>query len=72
MRDAHQSLLATRMRSFDITRIAGAGRVADEPAYIPDAKSVAAAAQAFAERTRARMSGAAHGQSGGHSGGLAA
>ena len=25
MRDAHQSLLATRMRSYDITRIAEAG-----------------------------------------------
>ena len=51
-----------------ITRIAGAGRSADDAAQVPDAKSVAAAAQAFAERTRARMSG----QSGGHSGGLAA
>jgi hypothetical protein len=40
-----------------ITRIAGAGRVADEAPQVPDAKSVAAAAQAFAERTRARMSG---------------
>jgi hypothetical protein len=39
-----------------ITRIAGAGRVADEAPQVPDAKSVAAAAQAFAERTRARMS----------------
>ena len=40
-----------------ITRIAGAGRAADEAPQVPDAKSVAAAAQAFAERTRARMSG---------------
>jgi hypothetical protein len=40
-----------------ITRIADAGRSADEPPQAPDAKSVAAAAQAFAERTRARMSG---------------
>jgi septal ring factor EnvC (AmiA/AmiB activator) len=48
-----------------LTRIAGAGRTA-EPT-VPDAKAVAAAAQAFAERTRARLA-----QSGGHSGGLAA
>ena len=49
-----------------ITRITGAARAAapvEEPA-VPDAKAVAAAAQAFAERTRARW--------GGHSGGLAA
>ena len=49
-----------------ITRITGAARAAapvEEPA-VPDAKAVAAAAQAFAERTRARL--------GGHSGGLAA
>jgi hypothetical protein len=47
-----------------LTRIAGAGRPADEPAYVPDARAVAAAAQAFAERTRSRI--------GGQSGGLAA
>jgi hypothetical protein len=40
-----------------ITRIAGAARSVDEAPLIPDAKAVAAAAQAFAERTRARMSG---------------
>jgi hypothetical protein len=46
-----------------ITRIAGAGRVAPvEP--VADAKSVAAAAQAFADRTRGRLAG--------HSGGIAA
>jgi hypothetical protein len=47
-----------------LTRIAAAGRAADERPAVPDAKAVAAAAQAFAERTRARMSG--------QSGGLAA
>jgi hypothetical protein len=47
-----------------LTRIAFAGRVVDEAPPVPDAKAVAAAAQAFAERTRARMSG--------QSGGLAA
>jgi hypothetical protein len=70
--DIERQLKAGEELLVKITRIAGAGRVADEPAYIPDAKSVAAAAQAFAERTRARMNGAANGQSGGHSGGLAA
>jgi Domain of unknown function (DUF6468) len=49
-----------------ITRIADVGRAADEAPQVPDAKCVAAAAQAFAERTRARMNG----QSGGHSGSL--
>ena len=45
-----------------ITRIAGAARATPEQqaaATIPDAKAVAAAAQAFAERTRARISGKA-------------
>jgi hypothetical protein len=45
-----------------ITRIAGAGRAVEEPvAAVPDAKSVAAAAQAFAERARARLSGQSSG-----------
>jgi septal ring factor EnvC (AmiA/AmiB activator) len=47
-----------------LSRIAGAARPAEEPSAVPDARAVAAAAQAFAERTRARMSG--------QSGGLAA
>ena len=42
-----------------LIRIAGAARPADEPAATPDAKAVAAAAQAFAERTRARLRGLA-------------
>jgi hypothetical protein len=42
-----------------LTRIAGAARPADEPAAVPDAKAVAAAAQAFADRTRARLRGLA-------------
>jgi hypothetical protein len=42
-----------------LTRIAGAARPAPEQAPLPDAKAVAAAAQAFAERTRARLSGLA-------------
>jgi hypothetical protein len=41
-----------------ITRIAGAARAAEDPApKALDAKGVAAAAQAFAERTRARVNG---------------
>jgi hypothetical protein len=51
-----------------LTRIAGVARAPEPPAAAPDARSVAAAAQAFAERTRSRLGG----QSGGHSGGLAA
>jgi hypothetical protein len=43
-----------------LTRIAGAGRAAEEPAA-RDARSVVAAAQAFEERSRARLSGHADG-----------
>jgi hypothetical protein len=45
-----------------LTRIAGAAQPAREqqsPADLPDAKAVAVAAQAFAERTRARLGGLA-------------
>jgi hypothetical protein len=42
-----------------ISRIAGAARPPEQPAGIPDAKAVAAAAHAFAERTRGRLSGKA-------------
>ena len=41
-----------------LTRIAGVGRAADEPPA-PDARAVAAAAQAFAERASARLRGRA-------------
>lgn len=44
-----------------LTRIVNLGRPAGEPAPVPNAHAVAAAAQAFAERTRARMSGLASG-----------
>lgn len=47
-----------------LARIAGAGKVVQEATPVADAKAVAAAAQAFAERTRARLNG--------HNGGLAA
>lgn len=62
--DIERQLKAGEELLAKLTRIAGAGRGADEAAAVPDAKSVAAAAQAFADRTRARMSG--------QSGGLAA
>ena len=41
-----------------LIRITGAGKEAEE-AKVPDAQSVAAAAQAFAERSRARLNGLA-------------
>jgi Domain of unknown function (DUF6468) len=44
-----------------ITRIANAAQPAAEPPSAPDAQSVAAAAQAFAERSRARLNGQANG-----------
>jgi hypothetical protein len=42
-----------------LTRIAGVGRPGIEPSPVPDARAVAAAAQAFVERTRARKGGLA-------------
>jgi hypothetical protein len=42
-----------------LNRIAGAARAVDAPSSTPDAKAVAAAAQAFAERARARLGGLA-------------
>lgn len=60
--DIERQLRAGEELLAKITRIAGAGRVAEEPvAAVSDAKSVAAAAQAFAERTRARLNGQSNG-----------
>jgi hypothetical protein len=42
-----------------LVRITGAARPANDQTALPDAQSVAAAAQAFAERARARMRGLA-------------
>jgi hypothetical protein len=72
--DIERQLKAGEELLAKITRIAGAGRAEEPPvaAVVPDAKSVAAAAQAFAERTRARLSGQSSGHSNGHSNGLAA
>jgi septal ring factor EnvC (AmiA/AmiB activator) len=57
--DIERQLKAGEELFARLSRIAGAGRPADEPAAVPDARAVAAAAQAFAERTRARLSGLA-------------
>lgn len=57
--DFEHQLKAGQELLTKITRITGAARAAapaEEPA-VPDAKAVAAAAQAFAERTRARLQG---------------
>jgi len=53
--DIERQLMAGEELLMRLTRIAGAGRPAYEPAQVPNAKSVAAAAKAFAERTRLRM-----------------
>ena len=52
MREGEQSLAR-------LTRIASAARPPSEPVAAPDAKAVAAAAQAFAERANARLRGLA-------------
>ena len=55
--DIERQLKAGEELFARLTRIAGAGRPADERAAIPDARAVAAAAKAFAERTRVRNVG---------------
>jgi len=62
--DIEHQLKAGEELLAKLARIAGAGRMTEPAAAVPDAKAVAAAAQAFAERTRARLAG--------HFGGLAA
>jgi hypothetical protein len=52
--DIEQQLKAGEELLARLTRIAGVGRPAATQSAVPDAKAVAAAAQAFAERTRAR------------------
>ena len=59
--DIEQQLKAGEELLARLTRIVNIGRPAGEPAPTPDAHAVAAAAQAFAERTRVRMSGLAGG-----------
>ena len=62
--DIERQLIAGEQLLARITRIAEAGKPAEETVAVQDAQSVAAAAQAFAERSRARLRG--------HSGGIAA
>ena len=57
--DIERQLTAGEDLLARLTRIVSLGRPVGEPAAAPDAHAVAAAAQAFAERTRARMSGLA-------------
>jgi len=59
--DIERQLSAGEELLARLTRIVNLGRPVGEPAPAPDARAVAAAAQAFAERTRARMSGLAGG-----------
>ena len=66
--DIQRQIAAGELLLVRLARIANAGKLPDEPAQVLDAKAVVAAAQAFEERSRARLSG----HSGGHSGGLAA
>ena len=56
-----RQLLAGEELLGKLIRITGAGKVAEQKpvAQVPDAQSVAAAAQAFAERSRARLNGLA-------------
>jgi hypothetical protein len=57
--DIERQLAAGEQLLARLIRIAGAARPADEMTAVPDAKAVAVAAQAFAERTRSRLSGLA-------------
>ena len=57
--DIERQLAAGEQLLARLIRITGAARPADEMTAVPDAKAVAAAAQAFAERTRSRLSGLA-------------
>jgi hypothetical protein len=57
--DLERQLGAGEELMMRLIRITGAARPPDEQTALPDAKSVAAAAQAFAERARARMRGLA-------------
>jgi hypothetical protein len=57
--DLERQLNAGEELMMRLIRITGAARPAEEQTVLPDAKTVAAAAQAFAERARARLSGLA-------------
>src|SRR5579872_1127384 len=55
--DIERQLTAGEDLLSRLVRITGAARPAAQTAAVPDAKAVAAAAQAFAERTHARLGG---------------
>jgi hypothetical protein len=57
--DLERQLTAGEDLLARLVRITGAARPANDQTALPDAQSVAAAAQAFAERARARMRGLA-------------
>jgi hypothetical protein len=57
--DIGQQIAAGEDLLARLTRIAGAARPAHESVAVPDAKAVAAAAQAFTERAQARLRGVA-------------
>ncbi len=59
--DLERQLVAGEELLARLIRITGAARPADEQAAVPDARAVAAAAQAFAERARARVGGRSSG-----------
>ncbi|MCF8478335.1 MAG: DUF6468 domain-containing protein [Pseudolabrys sp.] len=58
--DIERQLNAGEQLLARITRIAEVGKPVADSAPVPDAQSVAAAAQAFAERSRARLQGHAN------------
>ncbi len=67
--DIERQLVAGEQLLARIARITGVAKEVDEPSPLPDANAVAAAAQAFAERSRARLSGQASGQATGQANG---
>ena len=57
--DLDRQLAAGEELMARLIRITGAARPVEEPAGVPDARAVAAAAHAFTERARARLHGLA-------------
>jgi hypothetical protein len=57
--DLERQLTAGEELMARLIRITGAARPANEPANVPDAKAIASAAQAFADRAHARLRGLA-------------
>lgn len=53
--DLSAQIKAGEVLTVRLSRVLAAGRGGEEPAPVPDAKTLAAAAQAFAERARTRL-----------------